>query len=355
MPQEPTFDYERQYFGQGIKLIAGIDEAGMGALAGPVVAGAVIFNPPDLPKFSPLIRGDQEGFMRKGERRSEYIPYESSLIKKARENRNNPTEPEKKIWYEILRGKKLGGHKFLRQKPIHTYIVDFYCPALMLVIEVDGDSHDIDDAYDKQRTNQLNGLGIKVLRYTNSEIMNNVGGVFEHLQQFLQIHAQTHPFPPLSGRELIRDSKLLSAKQREKASAWIKENALTWAVGEASVEEITELNIRGAAQLAMRRAIENLQPQPNVLLIDGTPAQLYPTIPAENIIDGDALCFSIAAASILAKVHRDSIMQRLHTEFPMYGFTFHKGYGTKMHLDALRRYGASPIHRPTYAPVLQVL
>lgn len=153
----------------------------------------------------------------------------------------------------------------------------------------------------------------------------------------------------------IRDSKLLSEQQRDKANEWIQKNALTWAIGEATVEEITKWNVRGAAQLAMRRAVEQLDPVPGILLVDGLPSQPHPTIPAENIINGDELCFSVAAASILAKVHRDEIMLKLHKEFPEYKFFSHKGYGTKLHLEALQSHGPSPYHRPTYAPVTAIL
>jgi len=153
----------------------------------------------------------------------------------------------------------------------------------------------------------------------------------------------------------IRDSKTLSVKQREKAAAWIKENASAWAIGEAGVEEITALNIRAASHLAMRRAIEKLKLSPDLLLIDGTPAQIHSTIPAINIVDGDAKCFSIAAASILAKVYRDQLMSELDHLYPQYGFASHKGYGTQRHLAALRLHGVSPYHRSTYQPVAQFL
>lgn len=153
----------------------------------------------------------------------------------------------------------------------------------------------------------------------------------------------------------IRDSKTLSAKQREIAATWIQEQSLSWAVGEASVEEITELNIRNAAQLAMRRAVDGLTKTPDLLLLDGTPAQIHPLIPTTNIVNGDALSFSIAAASILAKIHRDAIMINLDATFPNYGFASHKGYGSKQHLQALEEFGASPHHRPTYAPVAKAI
>jgi ribonuclease HII len=153
----------------------------------------------------------------------------------------------------------------------------------------------------------------------------------------------------------IRDSKQLSAKKREAAAEYIKEHALVWAVGEASVKEITKTNIRAASHLAMKRAVNALATVPQLLLIDGTPAQPHSHIPAVNIIDGDALSFSIAAASILAKVHRDYIMINLDKEFPHYGFASHKGYGSKAHLEALSTHGVTPHHRTTYAPVAQLL
>ena len=153
----------------------------------------------------------------------------------------------------------------------------------------------------------------------------------------------------------IRDSKTMSEKQRNEAAEWIYEHATAWAVGEASVEEVDKLNIRQASHLAMRRAIDALQKAPEMLLIDGRPAQVHPTIPAVNIIDGDALVFSIAAASIVAKVHRDAIMVEIDKKFPMYGLSGNKGYGAKIHMDALKEYGACEHHRTSYAPVAAVL
>lgn len=150
---------------------------------------------------------------------------------------------------------------------------------------------------------------------------------------------------------VIRDSKTMSALQREKAYSYIQEHATAWAIAEATIEEITKLNIRGAAHLAMRRAVEALKKIPDLLLVDGNPVQIHPTIPSSNIIKGDSLSLSIASASILAKVHRDNIMSQLDKEFPMYGFAGNKGYGSKNHLDALRTYGATSWHRPSYAPI----
>lgn len=162
-------------------------------------------------------------------------------------------------------------------------------------------------------------------------------------------------FAPDCSLTELRDSKVISAKKRERLAIEIANQAVTYAVGEASVEEISALNIRGASHLAMQRAVAQLKPTPALLLIDGTPAQPSPHVPAVNIIDGDALSCSIAAASILAKVHRDKIMTALHTAFPQYGFAGHKGYGSSTHMAALQEYGACPHHRPTYAPVAAVL
>src|SRR3989344_3777375 len=172
----PSFDYEQQYWSQDITTIAGLDEAGMGALAGPVVAGAVVFS--------------------------------SSAHEKI-------IEQQKKI--------------------------------------------------------------------------------------------------------PIRDSKLLSEAQRERAALFIKEVASFWAIGTASVYEIDAINIRAASHLAMQRAIAALAVSPDILIVDGTPTRLSATIPTTAIVKGDQLSYSIAAASILAKVSRDAIMKALHESFPVYG------------------------------------
>lgn len=153
----------------------------------------------------------------------------------------------------------------------------------------------------------------------------------------------------------VRDSKVLSATRREALALQIQVQSQAWAVGEASVAEITTLNIRRAAHLAMRRAVEQLSVVPQLLLIDGSPAQPHPHIPAVSIIRGDAQSLSIAAASILAKVHRDRGMVVLDEQFPAYGFATHKGYGSARHLAALAEFGPCPHHRPTYAPVAELI
>lgn len=154
---------------------------------------------------------------------------------------------------------------------------------------------------------------------------------------------------------LLRDSKLLSPKQRREVGEEIRAHALSFATGEASVTEIDTLNIRKASHMAMRRAIDALSLSPDVILLDGTPAQIHESIPTTNIIKGDRLCCSIAAASIIAKLYRDEFMLRLDSEFPLYGFASHKGYGAPTHLEALKVHGPSPWHRRSYAPVAAVL
>ena len=153
----------------------------------------------------------------------------------------------------------------------------------------------------------------------------------------------------------IRDSKLLSAKQREKAFVLIQELADSYAIGQASVEEIDSMNIRNASHLAMRRAIESLAIAPDMLLIDGTSNTIHPSIFSLAVVKGDQLSYSIAAGSILAKVARDTIMQELHSIYPDYGFNTHKGYGAKQHMDALGTHGPTPHHRTSYAPIARLL
>lgn len=216
--QLPSLNYETEYWGQGIELIAGIDEVGMGALAGPVCAAAVVF--------------------------------------------------EKNFQFSN----------------------------------------------------------------NNFQIISKV--------QFSKTRVP-----------VIRDSKVMSAKQREQAARWIRENALAWAIGEASVEEIDMINIRRASHLAMQRAVDTLKVDPAMLLIDGTAAQPHPKIPAVNIIKGDQLCYSIAAASIVAKVYRDKVMEKFSRKFPGYDWESNKGYGSLSHKTALLEKGITVLHRKSYAPI----
>lgn len=153
---------------------------------------------------------------------------------------------------------------------------------------------------------------------------------------------------------LIRDSKLLSAKQRDEVVGLIKLSSVAWSVGTASVEEIERLNIRGAGALAMRRALEGLAIAADFALIDGFRISGL-AMPSQHVVKGDAKVKSIAAASIVAKTARDAMMRELDAEFPGYGFAKHKGYGTSEHLRALQLLGLTPQHRRTYSPVREVL
>ena len=147
--------------------------------------------------------------------------------------------------------------------------------------------------------------------------------------------------------EGLNDSKKLTPKKREKLFDLICENAVAYCIASASVEEIDELNILEADLLAMRRAIDGLSQKADFALIDGNIARDF-QIPARAIIGGDAKSPSISAASILAKVARDRDCIELDAQYPQYGIAKHKGYGTKQHMDALRTYGPSPIHRKQF-------
>lgn len=117
-----------------------------------------------------------------------FLPYNKNLTARARENRNNPTKAESKIWNEVLRMKQFANYKFLRQKPIDNYIVDFYCSELLLVIEIDGDSHAESVEYDAERTKILESLGLTVFRYSNDAVLGNIQGVCDDLWGKLQQH-----------------------------------------------------------------------------------------------------------------------------------------------------------------------
>ena len=147
--------------------------------------------------------------------------------------------------------------------------------------------------------------------------------------------------------EGLNDSKKLTPKKRDKLFDLICENAIAYCIASASVEEIDQLNILEADLLAMRRAIDGLSLKADFALIDGNIARGF-QIPARAIIGGDAKSPSIAAASILAKVARDRDCIELDEKYPQYGIAKHKGYGTKQHMDALRTYGPSPIHRKQF-------
>ena len=156
----------------------------------------------------------------------------------------------------------------------------------------------------------------------------------------------TKPLP-----EKLNDSKKISAKNRERISEEIKQNCLAYSIGQIEAEEIDRINILQATKKAMRMAIENLSPRPDFLLIDAVQLKEI-NLPQKAIIRGDAISASIAAASIIAKVYRDNLMRELDKVYPAYGFAKHAGYGTKMHFEALRRYGACELHRKTFRGVV---
>ncbi|MBQ1947342.1 MAG: ribonuclease HII [Clostridia bacterium] len=147
--------------------------------------------------------------------------------------------------------------------------------------------------------------------------------------------------------EGLNDSKKLSEKKREKLYDEITQTAACWAVATASVAEIDELNILNATHLAMNRAIDKLGILPDYVLVDGNSMRGL-LLPYETVIGGDALSVSIAAASILAKVSRDRYICEMAAQYPEYGFEKHKGYGTKVHVEALKQYGPCPLHRTTF-------
>lgn len=147
--------------------------------------------------------------------------------------------------------------------------------------------------------------------------------------------------------EGLNDSKKLTEKKRDALFDVIAERALTYGIASASVEEIEELNILNATFLAMNRAIGKLDPAPQLALIDGN-RNTGIAKPSRCVVKGDSRCADIAAASILAKVSRDRYMLTLADKYPQYHFEQHKGYGTKLHYEALREYGPSPEHRPSF-------
>lgn len=145
----------------------------------------------------------------------------------------------------------------------------------------------------------------------------------------------------------LTDSKKLTDKKRRELFPLIQDQAIAYGIGFATEQEIDEINILQATFLAMQRALEQLQVKPDLALIDGNREKDF-GIPVKTVVKGDSLSANIAAASILAKVTRDNLMQEMAEKYPGYGFEIHKGYGTKAHYAALRELGASPIHRLTF-------
>ncbi|GIU81762.1 MAG: ribonuclease HII [Acidobacteria bacterium] len=145
----------------------------------------------------------------------------------------------------------------------------------------------------------------------------------------------------------LNDSKKVSAKERERLADEIKRASIAYSIAQVEAEEIDKINILQATKKAMKMAVEKLKPAPNFLLIDALSLDTL-KIPQKSIIRGDATCASIAAASIIAKTYRDNLMKELDKTYPIYGFAKHVGYGTKQHLEALRKYGPCPIHRKSF-------
>lgn len=148
--------------------------------------------------------------------------------------------------------------------------------------------------------------------------------------------------------EMLNDSKKLSEKKRYLLREQIERDALAWAVGVVTPQEIDEINILNASFLAMHRALDQLKLRPEALLIDGNRFKPYHDTPHTTVVKGDGKYMSIAAASILAKTYRDDYMMRLHEEYPQYHWDCNKGYPAKAHRQAIREYGVSPYHRMSY-------
>ena len=160
-----------------------------------------------------------------------------------------------------------------------------------------------------------------------------------------------NPHRPISG---LTDSKKLTHKQRERLFEEIRVHALSWSVARATVSEIDEINILQASLLAMQRAVAKLKIKPTLVLVDGNRAPEFPC-EAKAIVRGDQTEAAISAASIVAKVLRDRLMMMLDRKYPQYGLAGHKGYPTAKHVDAIREYGVSRIHRVSFAPVRDCL
>ena len=162
------------------------------------------------------------------------------------------------------------------------------------------------------------------------------------------VHAAAVVLPIGLEIEGLNDSKKLTEKKREQLFDIICEKAIDYSIGVATEQEIDEINILNATFLAMHRAVEGLKIKPDYALIDGNQYPRIPFVMEETVVKGDAKSMSIAAASILAKVSRDRFMLQKAEEYPQYQFEKHKGYGTKVHYEAIREYGPSPIHRLTF-------
>ena len=162
------------------------------------------------------------------------------------------------------------------------------------------------------------------------------------------VYAAAVIFPPDYSNEEINDSKKLSPARRYQLRVQIERDALAWAVGVVTAKEIDEINILKASILAMHRALDRLEMRPQAVIVDGNRFTKYQDLPYRTIVKGDGKYLSIAAASILAKTFRDDYMLDLHKEFPEYAWDRNKGYPTRTHREAIKKYGTTPYHRLTF-------
>ena len=162
------------------------------------------------------------------------------------------------------------------------------------------------------------------------------------------VYAAAVILPPDYQNDLLNDSKQLTEKKRYQLREIIQRDAVAWAVGIVSPDEIDKINILNASILAMHRALDQLKVRPEAIIVDGNKFKPYQNLPHTTIVKGDGKYLSIAAASILAKTYRDDYMNELAKEFPQYDWLSNKGYPTKKHRDAIRQYGITPYHRKSY-------
>ena len=162
------------------------------------------------------------------------------------------------------------------------------------------------------------------------------------------VYAAAVILPPDYQNEQLNDSKQLSEKQRYELRTIVERDAISWAVGIVSPEEIDKINILNASILAMHRALDQLTVRPEAVIVDGNRFKKYRDLPHTTIVKGDGKYLSIAAASILAKTYRDDYMNRLAEEYPMYDWQQNKGYPTRKHREGIRQYGTTPYHRMSY-------
>jgi ribonuclease HII len=162
------------------------------------------------------------------------------------------------------------------------------------------------------------------------------------------VYAAAVIFPENYQNEELNDSKKLTDKRRKQLREIIQRDAVAWAVGIVTPEEIDKINILNASILAMHRALDQLKVRPEAVIVDGNRFKPYQSLPHTTIVKGDGKYLSIAAASILAKTYRDDYMDKLAEEYPQYDWLSNKGYPTKKHWEAIRQYGITPYHRKTF-------